>query len=565
MGRLRNRLFATLGMNSRIDPLHHAALIGDRYRPFSAPDQKKNSPIFKKRVMIVCTHLRQGRTKKRARMFMQPLAGLHIASLLGKEHFEVSLHHEDWHGPYDTRGACGYDLVFLTGLQADFDRMRQLSYHFRRRGAVVVAGGSICTLFPQFAAEYFDAICAGSVDTVPELASDFLKGSMKRIYRSQTGRRPSYVVDYSIFTRSGINPTSHLVEASRGCSFRCSFCVLPAEKAGHVPFQIEAVHQAIRSAVKTSPLWTFRRLYPTLFFLDNNFSDSREHMLAVCDFMKNTRMIRRWGAMVTQNTIHDRDLVRQLARSKCRMLFIGLESLDREFLQRYNKKQNLSRKYSVIDDVLFAERCGVCVSYGYLFDPRSTNVTEMEAQVAALAQIPGFPMPTYFSLIAPLVGTAAFWDDVANGDLAANLRLRDLEGETIAYAKLKDQVERVADFAGRIAHRPWTIVSHKQILYSTFRRIMNSRRIDPMHWYVAASANLHSYFWANSTPSARKTYLAGEDVLDPQYDEYPSDMETADWIKYFKPIQVTGPDGELAEWLAPFRPEKSTPNAVSVS
>ena len=58
-----------------------------------------------------------------------------------------------WHGPYDTGTLAPgrFAIVFLTGLQMDFDRMRQLSYFFRRAGSLVVAGGSICTLFPEFA------------------------------------------------------------------------------------------------------------------------------------------------------------------------------------------------------------------------------------------------------------------------------------------------------------------------------------------------------------------------------------------------------------------------------
>ena len=89
--------------------------------------------------------------------FMQPISGLHIASLIDQTRFSVRLHHEDWHGPLDPQSCSGYDLVFLTGLQVDFDRMRQLSFFFRRGGATVVAGGSICTSFPDFATQFFES------------------------------------------------------------------------------------------------------------------------------------------------------------------------------------------------------------------------------------------------------------------------------------------------------------------------------------------------------------------------------------------------------------------------
>ena len=163
----------------------------------SARDTRASPP--RRRALVICTHLRPGRDKRRSRYFMQPIAGLHVASLIDPHHFDVRLHHEDWHGPFDPARCEGYALVFLSGLQPDFDRMRQLAYFFRRAGATVVAGGSICTAFPEFAARFFDVVCAGGVDSVREVVADYLKGSLKPIYRSaitrisRTGLHPSAV------------------------------------------------------------------------------------------------------------------------------------------------------------------------------------------------------------------------------------------------------------------------------------------------------------------------------------------------------------------------------------
>ena len=127
-----------------------------------------------------------------------------------QRHFDVRLHHEDWHGPFDPARCAGYDLVFLSGLQPDFDRMRQLSYFFRRSGATVVAGGSICTSFPEFATQFFDVVCAGGVDSVRDVVADYLGGSLKPIYRSPVAadlllsRRPQSPAPRAASIRSSI-------------------------------------------------------------------------------------------------------------------------------------------------------------------------------------------------------------------------------------------------------------------------------------------------------------------------------------------------------------------------
>ena len=511
-------------------------------------------PSGGRRALVICAHLRPGRVKRRSTYLMQPITGLHIGSLIDRRRFDVDLYHEDWHGPFELKNVDGYDLVFLTGLQADFDRMRQLAYFFRRAGATVIAGGSICTVFPEFAAQFFDAVCVGGVDSVPTVVKDFERGALKRIYRWPTTEISRYDVDYDLLTRSGINPVVHLVETSRGCSFRCSFCVMPSEVGGHAAYDVSMVLKAIESSIRTSPRFSFRRWYPLIIFLDNNFSDDRAHMLRICELMVANRKVRGWAALVTQNIIHDRQLIRTLAKMKCVALFVGIESLDSEMLRRYNKTQNLSRRHNVIADIEFAESQGIGIGYGYLFDPRFQTAADMEQQMRLIADATALPMPTYISVVAPLAGTASFWADLAANRLSSNLRLRDLDGETICYSKLVDRPKAIVDFVERIFRRPWTIIGRPGVLLKTFRRLVRSGTLNPIRWYIMAQADLHCFFWSHGSPARERTYLAGSETLDPQYFEIPEDISAEDKKRYFEPIALTDYEGRPAPWLEPYIP-----------
>lgn len=506
----------------------------------------------KRRALVICAHLRPGRTKRRSQHYLQPLSGLHIASLIDKCNFDIQLYHEDWHGPYDTSQIGAYDLVFLTGLQVDFDRMRQLSYFFQKNKAVVVAGGSICSLFPEFATRFFDVVCAGGVDSVRSVCEDFLAGDLKAIYRSPQTKVTNYNVDYTHFTKSGIDPPIHLIEASRGCSFRCSFCVVPAEGADHTSYSLTTVAKAIDNAIASSPYFSFRRWYPMIFFLDNNFSDDRTKLIELAELLQNHKKVRAWGAMFTQDALNDRELVDRLSRSKCRAIFVGLESLDREVLRRFNKKQNLSRRSNVVDDIVYAESKGICVMYGYLFDPRSHTVEQMKAQIGMLERARPLPMPAYFSLFLPLAGTKSFWDDVRSGELLPNLRLRDLDGETIAYSRLADKFDDVTKFVEGFTREPSSLVRRSRVLLGTLKRIRNAATFNPVQWYLIWATNFRTFIWARSYTSPRQSYLAGEDVLDPQYSEYPDDISDEDRKNYFEPVCLTDKRGQLCEWLEPY-------------
>ena len=342
------------------------------------------------------------------------------------------------------------------------------------------------------------------------------------------------------------------LETSRGCRFRCTFCVVPAEVGAHASYDLAAVSAALDSAIASSPIFSFRRWYPTVILVDNNFSDDRSHMLRVAELLRMHTRIRGWAALVTQDTLHDRELIKQLAKAKCVTLFVGLESFDREMLRRYNKKQNLSRRHNVLDDIAFAESQGIGIGYGYLFDPRFQTAEDMEQQVRMIAQTPMLPMPTYLSVVAPLAGTASFWSDLRTGQLAANLRLRDLDGETIGYSKLADTPEALTAFVERIFRRPWTVVDRSRVLLKALRRIVRAGSLDPIRWYIIAAADLHCFVWSHASPSRQRTYLAGDELLDPQYFEHPIDLTEEDRKLYFDPIALTDCAGRPVDWLEPY-------------
>ena len=138
-------------------------------------------------------------------------------------------------------------------------------------------------------------------------------------------------------------------------------------------------------------------------------------------------------------------------------LFVGLESLDHEMLRRYNKTQNMSRRYNVIDDIAFAESLGIAIGYGYLFDYRHQTAAEMERQILAIARNPQMPMPVYLSVVAPLAGTASFWDDLRRGHLRAQpAPARPRRRDHLPLEARRRAAKRSSTFIERMFRRPWT-------------------------------------------------------------------------------------------------------------
>ena len=510
--------------------------------------------------MIVCAHLHGDRTAKRDRDFMQPSAGLQVGSLIDRDSFNVSLYHEMWHGTLDPSDVPAVDIVFLSGLQKDFDRMRQLAYFFREKGALTIAGGSIPTLFPEFCTRFFDVVCAGGVDSVPDVMTDYQRGNLKRVYRSPQTRLTDYHVDYRLLTENKINGAVHLIEASRGCNFRCDFCVIPAENARHTRYGAGRVQRMIADAIAASPRFSLRRRLPCVMFIDNNFANHLPNLREVCAALKAERRVKAWGALVTQDMLRNREIVSMMADSKCKALFTGLESVDLEFLNIHDKTQNAKHVDSVIEDIAFAQSKGMVFIYGYLFDPRISTTQDMRKQLNTIVDSGVLPFPSFLSYVAPLVGTELFWKSSENGDLRPNLRLRDLDGRCVCYRDCRDSDEELTRFSNELFLRPETLINRKSLYWGFLRTLWRTGSLNPIICYV----NYRNWFRVFHLVKKRsrlpkRTYINGTDELDVHYEFYPPDISPQDKERYFDPIKLTNEQGELADWLVRHRKSAGLP------
>jgi hypothetical protein len=82
--------------------------------------------------------------------------------------------------------------------------------------------------------------------------------------------------------------------------------------------------------------------------------------------------------------------------------------------------------------------------------------------------------------------------------------------------------------------------------------------------YVLAASSLHCFVWTRAYPSRRLSYVAGEDVLDPQYGECPEDVTADDWKRYFKPVMLTDANGRPMPWLESYMPARNPMRAAGI-
>lgn len=256
---------------------------------------------------------------------MEPLPPATLAGLT-PEGVEVKFYDDRMEGiPYDEPT----DLVAISVETYTAKRAYQIASEFRRRGVPVVMGGFHATLVPDEVSEYAEAIVIGEAELVwRQLLADAEKGQLRRVYRG--AERPplrNLKPDRSIFEGKNYLPIG-LVEAGRGCHFRCEFCA------------IQAYFDSTQTRRPTDEIIEeLKRVDKKLiFFVDDNITSN---MAQAKEFFRALIPLNiRWVSQASINAAHDEEFLALIKASGCEGLLIGFETLNKKNLKQMRKGFN---------------------------------------------------------------------------------------------------------------------------------------------------------------------------------------------------------------------------------
>src|SRR5262245_32779444 len=293
------------------------------------------------------------------------------------------------------------DLIGLTVITGSAPRAYELSSHFRSRGIPVVLGGPHVTLVPDDAQPHADSIVVGyAEDEWPRLLRDFVAGRMRPRYSQapDLGLAGRPLPDRSVLPRSKYL-TSHVFEATRGCVHNCSFCVVPSAW-GRRPYQkpIDDVLEDIR-----------RQRARRAIFIDLNLIADKQHAARLFEALIPLKI--QWYGLATTLLCDDLPLLDLVARSGCRGLLMGLESLFSQNLSESHKAFNDPAKYPEVVARLHERRIALQGCFVFGLDEDRPDVFLKTAQFAVDARI---DLPR-FAIVTPFPGTPLFKQLAAEG------------------------------------------------------------------------------------------------------------------------------------------------------
>ena len=261
---------------------------------------------------------------------MEPLVIAALAALTPSD-VEIAFHDDRIEAiPFDRPT----DLVAIPVETYTAKRAYQIASDFRRRGVPVVMGGFHATLMTDEVKDYAEAVVVGEAEEVwPQVVEDARRGRLEPIYASDHQPDLAHVrYDRSIF-RGRRYLRLGLIETGRGCRFPCDFCAIQTF------FHRTARHRPIDAIVRE--IATLKSEKSLFFFVDDNFAADLEFARELAEAL--TPLGIRWVTQMSINAAHDEAFLEALARSGCRGVLIGFESLDKNVLRAIRKIFNTMR------------------------------------------------------------------------------------------------------------------------------------------------------------------------------------------------------------------------------
>ena len=434
------------------------------------------------------------------------------------------------------------NIIGITCITGTSARAYRYADYFRKRGAVVVLGGPHPSLCPEEAKAHADAVVIGLGDhTWPQLLRDIQSGALQPFYHDDNNGAACAPASAAPASASPASPapvtpksplanrpplrrdllkrnryiTLNTVEAVRGCHLNCSFCAYPkAFGRGVITRPVEDVIAEIRSLRGKE-----------VIFPDVNLTANLDYLKQLLTAM--IPLKKWWLGLTTSEVSLDEDLVRLMAKSGCKGLLIGFESVNAGSQTQMRKGINKPSHYKELMALL--HRYGIMVMGCFAFgaDQDQPDVFDRTVRLANEIQI---DLPRY-AIFTPFPGTDYHNQLLAEGRIIEhNWALYDVEHCVFKPAQMtKQQLE-----AGLL--RAWRAsYSIKSILR---RWNWRNPRVFLFGWlYLLVNLGYRKY--------ARKFEIFGANIMADNSD-IPETMDTMDTKDAPATLDTWGIPGTLA-------------------
>jgi radical SAM superfamily enzyme YgiQ (UPF0313 family) len=282
-------------------------------------------------------------------------------------------------------------VIIITSPGYDISHAVEIVKKYKEKNKIVIFGAHMDEFSDKILRDICDSVFYGypNPKKMKDLLDDIEQCKLKDEYHF--GYNINFSFDYSILNKKTIPFIPVL--ASLGCKYKCSYCCYTPLYNGHYRLRnIENVITDLNRAAK------FKK---PVAFLDANIYNNRKYLILLCNRIIEEKISVRWGAQCTVDIGDDKEVLNLLNKAGCRMLFLGLETLDNKNLKQLRKPMNVDFYSHQVSNI---HRAGIYVGAFFMLGLDEDDLSSFD-KVYSFFQYNNIEVP-YVHLYFPVPGTS---------------------------------------------------------------------------------------------------------------------------------------------------------------
>lgn len=204
---------------------------------------------------------------------------------------------------------------------------------------------------------------------------------------------PKYeLLDLADYRYELLGPRLALLETSRGCPFRCTFCLKTMYGSGMRTKPLDSVLSEVEEVL-------VRHRAENIYFIDLEFGLDREFTAELCRNFLQSGFSFRWCCQTRADTV-DADLLELMKKAGCALIHFGVETGSPRLLEETRKNITVEQIRTVLEH---CRRLGINTTCFFLMGLPGETESDRRATIAVARELnPSFAS---FHVAAPYPGT----------------------------------------------------------------------------------------------------------------------------------------------------------------
>jgi radical SAM superfamily enzyme YgiQ (UPF0313 family) len=306
-----------------------------------------------------------------------PVACLPLLAALTPAEHKVTLLDENIE-PLDWNRLARADIVGVTGMSVQRQRMVEILTELKRRGIFTVVGGPWVSVQEDYFGPLADVIFVGEAeDTWPQFLSQWQQGRHQKRYeqteKSDMTRVPT--------PRFDLLKMQHYlfgsVQFSRGCPFQCEFCDIIVTFGRRPRLKTSAQIIAELEALRAQKI-------EIAFIVDDNLIGNKKAIKVLLrdliDYQQKNGFPFDFFTEVSLDLAEDDELIQLMVDANIISVFIGIETPNEKSLRETKKYQNVRPAGTILERVHKIQKAGLEVWCGMILGFDNDDPTIFAAQ-----------------------------------------------------------------------------------------------------------------------------------------------------------------------------------------